>query len=564
MITSRMPQTLTALEYHRGTNHPDGELLDYRHGYHPGMRPTLFKRYRGLPALEIQIGKPASEPPALTAIGHGAEGGTQGEAQVSAGGDPAAGKPESVATAAAAGLTLTKLARLLHYSAGITKHLRGYAFRAAACTGALYHIELYVVCRELEGLPAGVYHYDPELSRLLRLREGDFRAALAEMSGGSEGVRGAPATLIYSDVFWRNAIKYQAREFRHAFWDSGTIVANTLSMATALQLPAQLVMGFVDDEVAQLLGLDPSEELPLALLTLGGSLADAEPAAHPPKPIELDWEPRTEASRVFPTIPRIHRASALESAEQVRDWRRAGGASGAGVTAGGEAESGDIVRSAEAGGTRQAATASQAVEGALELRFEPPAQLELPSDSLERVIVRRGSSRAFARQPIERRQLAALLDRALRPVPADYPRPERLVHPYLIVNAVEGLESGAYQVLVRDQTERIGLRQLRAGEYRRQAAELALGQALGGDAAADLYFLSPLEPVLARYGERGYRLAQMEAAVMAGWGYLAAYALGFGATGLTFYDELVEDFLGVSERGLRVMFLLAIGVPARA
>jgi hypothetical protein len=53
----------------------------------------------------------------------------------------------------------------------------------------------------------------------------------------------------------------------------------------------------------------------------------------------------------------------------------------------------------------------------------------------------------------------------------------------------------------------------------------------------------------------------MEAAIMAGWGYLAAYALGIGATGLTFYDAAVERFLGVAEHGLKVMFLLAVGVP---
>ena len=50
---------------------------------------------------------------------------------------------------------------------------------------------------------------------------------------------------------------------------------------------------------------------------------------------------------------------------------------------------------------------------------------------------------------------------------------------------------------------------------------------------------------------------------MAGWGYLAAYALGVGATGLTFLDELVVDFLGDSADGLKVMFLLAVGVPRK-
>ena len=58
--------------------------------------------------------------------------------------------------------TLTQLASILHLSAGLTKRLRvggGHMyFRAAACTGALYHVELYVITGPLDGLPAGVYH----------------------------------------------------------------------------------------------------------------------------------------------------------------------------------------------------------------------------------------------------------------------------------------------------------------------------------------------------------------------------------------------------------------------
>jgi hypothetical protein len=38
---------------------------------------------------------------------------------------------------------------------------------------------------------------------------------------------------------WRNAIKYQAREYRHAFWDSGTILANRRDRGA--RLPATIV-----------------------------------------------------------------------------------------------------------------------------------------------------------------------------------------------------------------------------------------------------------------------------------------------------------------------------------
>ena len=128
---------------------------------------------------------------------------------------------------------------------------------------------------------------------------------------------------------------------------------------------------------------------------------------------------------------------------------------------------------------------------------------------------------------------------------------------------MEGLASGVYRVIMTDRDPRLRLQEVRLGDFRSHAAQLALDQALGGDAAVNIYYLSNLERALGTYGERGYRLAQMEAAVMAGWGYLAAYALGIGASGLTFYDELVEDFLEVSGEGLKVMFLLAVGIPAK-
>lgn len=213
-----------------------------------------------------------------------------------------------------------------------------------------------------------------------------------------------------------------------------------------------------------------------------------------------------------------------------------------------------------AGMTRDSDSADgAAVEyGSDELELQVPPNAELPDHSLEQVIVRRGSSRAFARAPITAGQLAVVLDRCQPPISTDYQSTPGLVQPYLIANAVDGLAGGIYQVLGR---QPVRLRQIRSGEYRTVAAQLALGQALGGDAAVNLYFMSPLEQVLERFGERGYRIAQMEAAIAAGRGYLAAYALGIGATGLTFFDELVEQLLDVTDQHLKVMFLLAVGVP---
>ena len=63
---------------------------------------------------------------------------------------------------------------------------------------------------------------------------------------------------------------------------------------------------------------------------------------------------------------------------------------------------------------------------------------------------------------------------------------------------------------------------------------LCLGQDLGGDSAATVFHCARLEPILQALGARGYRAAQLEGGVAAERLQLAAFALGFGATGLTF------------------------------
>jgi hypothetical protein len=45
---------------------------------------------------------------------------------------------------------------------------------------------------------------------------------------------------------------------------------------------------------------------------------------------------------------------------------------------------------------------------------------------------------------------------------------------------------------------------------------------------------------------------------------LAAYAQGFGATGLTFFDDEVTEFFSPHAAGKAVMFLTALGHPDSA
>ena len=117
--------------------------------------------------------------------------------------------------------------------------------RAASATGALYPIELYIVCRDLSpNLKAGVYHFCPAEFNLTEIRSGDCLTQLSAATGNNSNILNSQITIIFTSFAWRNAWKYQARSYRHWYWDSGVIIpANLLAITTSMKLSAELIMG---------------------------------------------------------------------------------------------------------------------------------------------------------------------------------------------------------------------------------------------------------------------------------------------------------------------------------
>ena len=145
-------------------------------------------------------------------------------------------------------------------------------------------------------------------------------------------------------------------------------------------------------------------------------------------------------------------------------------------------------------------------------------------------------------------------------MPADFLGPEgsSLLDLYIIVNAVEGLPAGSY-VLSPMRRE---LELLAEGDFREDAGHLGFEQALSADGSAVVFFMADLGRVLERYGNRGYRAAQLEAGILGGRLYLATHSLGLGATGLTFFDDDVTDFFSPHAAGKSLMFVVALGIKA--
>jgi nitroreductase len=86
-----------------------------------------------------------------------------------------------------------------------------------------------------------------------------------------------------------------------------------------------------------------------------------------------------------------------------------------------------------------------------------------------------------------------------------------------------------------------------------------LEQRLGGDAAVTHFLLADLSRALGTWGDRGYRAAQLEAGIVAGNIYLGAYGYGYGATGLTFYDDEVTSFFSPHATGKSCMLVVSVG-----
>ena len=102
-----------------------------------------------------------------------------------------------------------------------------------------------------------------------------------------------------------------------------------------------------------------------------------------------------------------------------------------------------------------------------------------------------------------------------------------------------------------------------AGRFRRELAFSASGSA-GGRLHATFFFLADLGPSSAGGGPGSTRVPDpnLEAGLIGGRLYLAAYAQGFGATGLTFYDRAVVEFFSPASAGLDALFVTALGRSA--
>jgi SagB-type dehydrogenase family enzyme len=506
--------------YHEVTKHSYTSVRSNPHALDWENRPLGYKIYPAAGSIALPRELELSSMPATAAIAR----------------DPKQPSTADLPTDASADvpLDLETITRILFCANGLTRSKsvggEAYHFRAAASAGALYPIEIYLAANDVEELTPGLYHFSPADLKLRGLRRGDWRDYLAGAAAMNPALAESRAVLVLSAIFWRSAWKYRARAYRYCFWDAGTILANLLAAANAEGLASQIVTAFEDAPIERLLDIDGEREGIVCLVGLGRTRRVEESSAHgtstaqstPLAPLDLDTVPLSASEIAYDDLAKIHRASRLESTDEVH-----------------------------------------ALAGA-SLALEPaPAAAEsivpdvLPPDDamgLGETILRRGSTRTFAREAITAEEIATIMATSRAPIPFDFPR---MVESYLIINAVDGIESGAYYY--RRDTGAFDL--IKPGDFRGEAGYLCLEQPLGADCSALICYMTELDRALEALGNRGYRDAHLEAGILGGRAYLAAYSLGRGATGLTFYDDDTTKFFSPHAKGKSPLLMVAVGVP---
>ncbi|MCS7107408.1 MAG: SagB/ThcOx family dehydrogenase [Acidilobaceae archaeon] len=167
-------------------------------------------------------------------------------------------------------LLATELSALLFYSLGITgRAWWGGPKRAYPSSGALQPVEGYVSVRSVEGVEAGIYHYNPAEMALEELKKGDHSKEVMKAAIGQEHVGSAAAVIMMTAVYRRTASKYGLRGYRYVHLDAGFAGQNIYLVAEALGLATVAVGGFYDELVCELLDLDCEEEIPVVLFAIG-------------------------------------------------------------------------------------------------------------------------------------------------------------------------------------------------------------------------------------------------------------------------------------------------------
>lgn len=434
-------------------------------------------------------------------------------------------------------LTFKHVAALLELSLGLSAWKQygnnRWALRCNPSSGNLHPTEGYLLLPQLDGMPAGVYHYLSRDHILEQRCEVEIFATDSFLFG-------------LTSIPWREAWKYGERAFRYCQHDIGHAIAAVRYAAATLGWKVQLLDHWSEAELTAQLGLDQNQpaEREIAEVMLQIQVANGDNSS---KKIELD-------EIIWLGTPNI-----LDK-NHYGDWAII-----------------DTVFDA----TVKPATDEQHWI-APDLPTLPPISCRQTASNLIRQ--RRSAQMFDAATPLNLNHFYRLLDSTLarNAVPWDVFPYQPHLHLVLFVHRVKGLSPGLYILLRREGIEK-SLRsafkeefkwtkpdncpehllfyQLVEGDAQALSQDISCHQEIARDSAFSLGMLAEFETGL-KAGAWAYRRLFWEAGLIGQILYLEAEAVGVRGTGIgCYFDDAVHRLLGLTNTCYQSLYHFTVGTP---
>ncbi|GCE29369.1 NADH oxidase [Dictyobacter alpinus] len=419
--------------------------------------------------------------------------------------------------------------------------------RGTASGGGLYPAEMYWCHGPGASILPGIYHYDPAHHALERLQLGDRTDRIRAAVFHHPAALNTNQFLLITANFWKNAFKYRNFGYHIVNQDIGALIGSLNMIGLSLQADLQTLLWFQDEELNHLLGLETGVESVFAVIPIvlssqvspsstakiaskGSYQMESISEGQMPLITRKSWQ-RSKVVKRFPRMEAVHRATLLTHAPR-------------------PLPSDTLMHETGMG------------EGHGEFVPLPSPALDSLDRSIGEVIQQRHSSFGHfsSQRPLSRSELGTLLFFAAiaRGYATDLKSTDGT--PYftqlmVFINHAEGIEPGIYHYDWR----RHGLVVVRKGDY---TAFLQQSYALHNynmrEIAVVIAIIGDLYQMLEVYGNRGYRLLNVETGLVAQSTYVAATTLKLGCGAVLGFDHLAMNEALQLTKGFRsLLFLLA-------
>jgi SagB-type dehydrogenase family enzyme len=141
---------------------------------------------------------------------------------------------------------------------------------SALFNSAFTAIEVYIFAFNVNGLPPGLYHYDPKKHSVACLRKGDLQNEVTKMCVGQARAGSGACALAFSGVWKRYMYRYRhPRAYRTLLVNIAELAQKHLILATALSLSTFVTPAFNDELADRLLDVEGFDEAVLELIAFG-------------------------------------------------------------------------------------------------------------------------------------------------------------------------------------------------------------------------------------------------------------------------------------------------------